>query len=153
MVCSAGAAMADQAVIGEALEVINDVQVVHEGDGRALHVADGLRRLETVKAKRDSAAKLEFADGTTLSIGPRSEIVLDEFVYAADTSDNAIIRITKGHHPICQRADRQGRCRNPDARGNHWYSGHKFCGRCPRQDASGDGPGRCGNRPRDMCRH
>lgn len=57
---------------------------------RQLAIADRVVRDERVVAGPDGAAQLMFLDQTTLSVGPNSEVVLDEYVYDPDAGTGAM---------------------------------------------------------------
>lgn len=60
-------------------------------------VLDPVIRDATVEAVRDGGAELTFLDGSTLTVGPDSAVVIDEFVYdPAANAGTAAMRVTKG---------------------------------------------------------
>jgi hypothetical protein len=74
-------AAAQSGKVGVASAVKNDVQGFQGGAGRALAPGASVFERETVRTGAESVAQLLFLDQTTLSVGPRSEVVLDQFVY------------------------------------------------------------------------
>lgn len=81
---SAVLARSPDQTIGVAEKVIGDIY----GDSllRRMKINESLIRDQRVRAGVDSAADLRFLDKSRLKIGPRSEIVLDKFVYDPDTN-------------------------------------------------------------------
>jgi hypothetical protein len=79
--------------IGVAAAVKNDVK----GSGGALSVGSRVFQNEIVTTGVESLAQLMFLDETTLSIGPKSEITLDKFVFnPSKGAGNVIFSATKG---------------------------------------------------------
>lgn len=74
-------ASAQASKVGVASAVKNDVQGIQGGAGRALSPGSSVFERETVRTGAESIAQLLFLDQTSLSVGPRSEVVLDQFVY------------------------------------------------------------------------
>lgn len=72
-------ALADK--IGVAAAVKNDVQAILAGPPKALATGNDVFTNERIRTGEASTAQLMFLDATNVSIGPRSEIVLDRFVY------------------------------------------------------------------------
>jgi len=74
------------AKIGEPVIVVNNVTgVIQPGEpGKTLVVGVDVFSDETVKTAADSETRLMFADNTTLTIGEKSEITLDKFVFDPD---------------------------------------------------------------------
>ncbi len=68
-------------------------------DGNALRISPGTEVYtnEVVRTARDSVADLKFLDDTNLSVGPTSEIVLDQFIYdPAGSAGSVVIQATRG---------------------------------------------------------
>ncbi|MBL8546944.1 MAG: FecR domain-containing protein [Hyphomonadaceae bacterium] len=81
----ADAAFAQTATrIGSAAAVRNDVTGQQTGQPRRLTAGAAIFQNETIRTGVDSIAQLLFADQTTLSVGPRSQVRLDNFVYDAN---------------------------------------------------------------------
>lgn len=73
--------------IGTALSIGGAVQVVSpEGDRRTIAAGDPLFEGEIIETAEGGEARVLFADGSSLSIGPGSAVILDRFVYAGDAS-------------------------------------------------------------------
>ncbi|MGE0830281.1 MAG: FecR domain-containing protein, partial [Hyphomonadaceae bacterium] len=86
---AAASAWADNAPerIGVAAAVRNEVIGVQAQGQRALSVGSPLFRNELIRTGENGVAQLLFADQTTISMGSRSELRLDQFVY--NPSQNA----------------------------------------------------------------
>ena len=87
---------AEPQAIGETSKIIKRVVGTVEDVNRSLIDADKVHRRELIETSGNSATKLVFADGSTLSVGPDSDVLLDEFVYAGGEEDTSIITLTKG---------------------------------------------------------
>jgi hypothetical protein len=72
-------AMAEK--IGVAAAVVNQVQGVSGGNSRLLSVGSDVFAHEHIRTSDASTAQLLFLDKTSVSIGPRADLVLDSFVY------------------------------------------------------------------------
>jgi len=92
-----GAALAQDARIGEASSVQNQVTRVRGDGGQALSPGQSVFRNETIATAVASSARLTFVDQTNLSIGPSSRVVLNRFVFAGETSAQAlVVNLTRG---------------------------------------------------------
>jgi FecR protein len=90
---SAGLALAQQGKIGVAATVQNQVF----GNSQPLSTGSGIFANERIRTGEASAAQLQFIDQTNLSVGPKSEVVLDRFVYNSDHGKgNVVIQTGKG---------------------------------------------------------
>jgi len=90
---SAGLAPAQQGKIGVAATVQNQVF----GNSQPLSTGSGIFANERIRTGEASAAQLQFIDQTNLSVGPKSEVVLDRFVYNSDHGKgNVVIQTGKG---------------------------------------------------------
>jgi len=67
--------------IGAAAAVRNQVTAGQSGGERRLAVGNPVFQNDAVRTGADSIAQLLFSDQTTLSLGPRSEVRLDRYVY------------------------------------------------------------------------
>lgn len=85
-VVSAPAQSAAQSSIGVAAAVRNQVTATQASQERALAVGGDVFQNDLVRTGEASVAQLLFADRTTLSVGPRSEVRLDRYVYDPDRS-------------------------------------------------------------------
>lgn len=72
--------------IGAAVAVRNQVTGVHGGQSRAMTVGNHVFANDRIDTGANSVAQLMFTDQTTLSIGPRSQVTLDRYVYDPNRS-------------------------------------------------------------------
>ena len=83
--------------IGTAVAVRNQVTAAQTGQERRLAVGNAVFQDDLVRTGVDSIAQLLFADQTTLSVGPRSEIRLDRYVYDPSRSvGDVAVSLTSG---------------------------------------------------------
>jgi hypothetical protein len=79
--------------IGAAAAIKNDVK----GSGAALAVGSRVFQNEKITTGAESLAQLMFLDETTLSVGPKSEVTLDKFVFnPSQGGGSAVFSATKG---------------------------------------------------------
>lgn len=83
---SPAAAQTADGNIGAAVAVRNQVTGVHGGQQRALAVGNRVFANDRINTGANSVAQLMFTDQTTLSIGPRSQVTLDRYVYDPNRS-------------------------------------------------------------------
>lgn len=80
--------------VGSAAAVRNDVR---GSIGGAMRSGSPVHQSETIAAGVDSSAQLLFRDKTSLTVGPRSQVVIDSFVYNPQTgAGGAAIAVAKG---------------------------------------------------------
>src|ERR1700730_16426874 len=83
--------------IGVASATKNQVQGIVGGGTRALSAGSELFSNETVRTGDASLAQLLFLDETSLSVGARSEVKLDRFVYNPDRkAGNVVLEASRG---------------------------------------------------------
>jgi hypothetical protein len=83
--------------IGVAAAAKNQVQGILGGSSRPLSAGSELFSNETVRTGEASQAQLLFLDQTNLSVGARSEVKLDRFVYNPDRkTGNVVIETSRG---------------------------------------------------------
>lgn len=64
---------------------------------RRLAAEDAVYWRELIETEHESAAELQFIDGTVLSVGPEARVVLDEFVYGGPPgTSRMVLTVTKG---------------------------------------------------------
>jgi len=86
-----------QSRIGTAAAVRNQVTAALSGQERRLAVGNPVFQNDRVRTGVDSVAQLLFADQTTLSVGPRSEITLDRYVFDPNRSAGDVaVSLTSG---------------------------------------------------------
>jgi len=90
-------AAAAEPKIGVASAARNQVQGIIGGGTRALSAGSDVFSNETVRTGDDSLAQLLFLDETSLSVGARSEVKLDRFVYNPNRkTGNVVIEASRG---------------------------------------------------------
>jgi hypothetical protein len=91
-----GTATAAPPEIGEADLVVSLVRGRLGESTRELAIKDNVYSQEVVETDADAAARLIFLDGTELSMGPSSRMVLDRYVYdpSAGTGEMAMRMVT-----------------------------------------------------------
>jgi hypothetical protein len=83
--------------IGVASVAKNQVQGVVGGTSRAVSTGSEIFSNETVRTGEASQAQLLFLDQTSLSVGARSEVKLDRFVYNPDRkAGNVVLEASRG---------------------------------------------------------
>jgi len=86
-----------QSEIGVASAVKNGVTVALSGKSRTLATGNKVYANEVVSTGDQAVAQLLFLDETSLSIGPRSEVTLDSFVYDAKRgTGRMVLNATRG---------------------------------------------------------
>jgi hypothetical protein len=86
---AASNAMAEK--IGVAAAVVNQVQGVSGGNSRPLSVGSDVFAHEHIRTSDASTAQLLFFDKTSVSIGPRADLVLDSFVYNPNQGGGKVV--------------------------------------------------------------
>jgi hypothetical protein len=90
-------AIAQSRRIGVAAATKNSVEATLAGKTRQLSAGTEVFASEAVRTGEASAAQLLFLDETSLSIGPRSQVTLDRFVYDPDRAGGSmVISATRG---------------------------------------------------------
>jgi hypothetical protein len=96
LVSLASASLAQER-IGAAAAVSNRVEGTVAGAANALAVGSDVFLNELVRTGDDGVARLVFLDNTNLSVGPRSEVTLDRFVYNPSRSaGSVVVRASQG---------------------------------------------------------
>jgi len=86
-----------QSRIGSAASITNQVEGILRGSARPLAVGGDVHANELVRTQDASSAQLVFLDNTNLSIGPRSSVTLDRFVYNPDRgTGRVVVNATRG---------------------------------------------------------
>lgn len=94
-------AAAQVAVAGETIGYVKTVSgtasVVRSGSERRLAVGAPLFENDTLKTGRESSLGVTMKDGTTLSAGPETEILLDQYAYAPKAGQLGFVaRVSQG---------------------------------------------------------
>jgi hypothetical protein len=86
-----------QSNIGNAASVRNQVEGIIGGQTHTLSTGSAVHSNELIRSGEDAVANLVFIDETKLSVGPRSEVRLDKFVYDPNKkTGTVVVRATKG---------------------------------------------------------
>jgi len=86
-----------QSNIGSASSVKNRVDGVIGGQARSLAAGSAVHSNELIRSGEDSVANLVLIDQTKLSVGPKSEVRLDKFVYDPNQRSGVVaIQATRG---------------------------------------------------------
>lgn len=86
-----------EAAVGNASIVVKTVTGTIEDNIHKIKLQDDLYHNEVIETHEESATEITFLDDTTISLGPTSSIVLDEFVYDPDPSKSSfVVTITEG---------------------------------------------------------
>ena len=90
----AGTAVAQ--TIGTTTEARNEVSGQLNTTVRQISSGSGVSSNETVNTGPASAGAFRFVDGSNLSVGERSSVVLDKFVFDPNGPDDVVINVTRG---------------------------------------------------------
>lgn len=83
--------------IGYVKTVSGHASVVREGGERSLQVGSPLFENDTLKTDKDSSLGVTMKDGTTLSAGPETELLLDHYAYAPKAGNLGFVaRVSQG---------------------------------------------------------
>jgi hypothetical protein len=92
-----GLALCDDAPIGKIKNTKGDVAVVRGGREIAVAPGDTLFRKDLLRTKKNSSVGVILEDNTVLSLGSKSEITIDDYVFAPEKGKlSMIIRMLKG---------------------------------------------------------
>ncbi|MCL4764666.1 MAG: FecR domain-containing protein [Hyphomicrobiaceae bacterium] len=93
----AGAQATDRPQIGSTVAVVNHVMAEYDRDRRNLQAGDRVHQDEVIEVGDDSKGELMLDDSTMLVLGPKSRLLLDEFVYnGARTKGDIAVNLLKG---------------------------------------------------------
>src|SRR5262245_1813152 len=83
--------------IGSARSITNQVDGILRGTTRSLAVGSEVFSNEVVRTGDAASAQLVFLDSTNLSVGPRSSVTLDRFVYnPSRNTGRVVVRASRG---------------------------------------------------------
>lgn len=82
--------------IGKATSVIPAADYSRGTQLASLSVNDEVQQDDRVKTSGKGSTQIKFVDGTVLTIGPNSEVVLDKMIFDGDKARNATIRVVRG---------------------------------------------------------
>jgi hypothetical protein len=80
-----------QSNIGSATSVKNRVDGVIGGQTRSLSSGSSVHANELIRSGEDSVGNLQFLDQTKLSVGPKSEVRLNKFVYDPNKKAGSVV--------------------------------------------------------------
>lgn len=87
----------EERAVGNASIVVRTVTGTIEDNVHKIKLQDDLYHNELIETFEESATEIIFLDETTISLGPDSSIVLDQFVYDPDPSNSSfVVTITEG---------------------------------------------------------
>jgi len=90
-------AMGEESAIGKTKTGKGDVVVIRSGKEIPINIGDKLYQKDIIRTGTDSSVGIIFEDNTILSMGPKSEIVIDEYVFAPEKGMLSMItRMVKG---------------------------------------------------------
>jgi hypothetical protein len=93
---TAQAAMAGD-IIGYVKTVSGSATVVRQGGAQPLVVGAPLEEDDTIKTGKQSSVGVTMKDGTTLSAGPETELLLDKYAYAPEAGQLGFVaRLQQG---------------------------------------------------------
>src|SRR6185312_3099121 len=82
--------------IGKATSAVPTATFSDGGDAQDIEIGTTFEQNDRIKTGRDGAAELEFLDGTSLTIGANSEIVLDKMIFDRDRAKSATVEVVRG---------------------------------------------------------
>jgi hypothetical protein len=83
--------------IGSATSVKPQAEGTHEGSTRTLSAGGSVHARELIRTGDAGVADLRFHDNSNLSVGPKSSVRLDKFVYDPNkTSGSVAVEATRG---------------------------------------------------------
>lgn len=77
-------ALAQESAIGKTKTARGQVVVIRGGEEIPIKIGDKLYQKDIIRTGADSSVGVIFEDNTILSLGPKSEIVIDEYVFAPE---------------------------------------------------------------------
>jgi ferric-dicitrate binding protein FerR (iron transport regulator) len=77
--------------IGKTVVVVRTVTGTLETAERRLTINDRVSQNEVIATAPDAASKIEFIDGTNISLGPHARVTLDKFVYDPNPTRGAFL--------------------------------------------------------------
>lgn len=90
-------AIGQDSPIGKIKTAKGDLVVIHSGEEIALSINDPIYQNDIIRTGEDSSIGIIFEDNTILSLGPKSEIVIDEYVFAPEKDMMSMVtRMVKG---------------------------------------------------------
>lgn len=94
IVCASSAARAER--VGKATSAVPTATFSDGGDAQDIEIGTSFEQNDRIKTGRDGAVEIEFLDGTSLTIGANSEIVLDKMIFDRNRAKNATVEVVRG---------------------------------------------------------
>ena len=89
--------MGEETSIGKTKTCKGDIIVIRSGEKILLNTGDSLFQKDIIRTGTDSSVGIIFEDNTILSMGPESEIAIEEYVFAPEKGILSMItRMLKG---------------------------------------------------------
>ncbi len=83
--------------IGKVKTIKGEVVVIHTGKESSMKVGDYFYQNDTIRTGQNSSVGVIFEDNTVLSLGPQSQIVIDEYIFVPQKGKLSMIAsIIKG---------------------------------------------------------
>jgi len=90
-------AMGEEPSIGKTKTGKGHVVVIRDGKEIPIHIGDRLYQNDIIRTGADSSAGIIFKDNSILSLGPKSEIVIDEYIFVPQEDTMSMVtRMIKG---------------------------------------------------------
>lgn len=90
-------AIGEEPSIGKTKTSKGDIVVIRSGEKIPLNLGDSLYQKDIIRTGADSSVGIIFEDNTILSMGPESEIVIDEYIFTPEKGILSMItRMIKG---------------------------------------------------------
>lgn len=77
-------AIGQESAIGKIKTGKGEIAAIRSGETITVSIGDPLYQNDTIRTGEDSSVGIIFEDNTILSLGPKSEIVIDEYVFAPE---------------------------------------------------------------------
>ncbi len=92
-----GQVIGQQDAVGTVKKGQGEIRVIRGQQELPLQIGAPLYRQDTLRTGASSSLGVVFTDNTTLSLGPKSQIVIDEYVFAPEKGKlSMILRMLKG---------------------------------------------------------
>jgi hypothetical protein len=82
--------------IGKATSVVPATNYTRGTQVAALAMDDAVQQDDRVKTSEKGSTQIKFVDGTVLTIGPNSEVILDKMIFEGGRAKNATIEVVRG---------------------------------------------------------
>ncbi len=89
-----GAAFAEP--VGKTTSAVHAANFSDGGAPQELQIGTTLEQNDRITTDKNGAAEIEFVDGTSLTIGSNSEIVLDKMIFDRNKARNATLNVVRG---------------------------------------------------------